>query len=116
MKSEDKIQQEIFVWFNNNYCLPKHNSRSIIFSVPNGGLRNKIEAIKLKSTGLLAGVSDLILIHLGQVIFIEVKTDIGKQSPVQLEFENRVKQQGFEYYLVKSLQEFKDIIKCTQKK
>jgi hypothetical protein len=63
LKSEDKIQQEIFIFYSNEYCLPSKKNRCLIFSVPNGGTRNKIEAIKLKSTGLLAGASDLIIIH-----------------------------------------------------
>jgi Holliday junction resolvase len=46
----------------------------LIFSVPNGGSRNKIEAIKLKRTGLLAGIPDLIcLMPNKKVVFIEMK-------------------------------------------
>lgn len=108
---EDKLQQQIVIWFRNNYCLKHHNPRYQIFSVPNGGTRNKIEAIKLKSTGLLAGVSDLIVV-MDRIIFVEVKTPTGKQSPKQKDFENIVKDLGYEYYLVRSLDEFKTIIKC----
>lgn len=46
----------------------------LIFSVPNGGSRNKIEAVKLIRTGLLAGVPDLIcLMPNKQIVFIEMK-------------------------------------------
>ena len=110
LPNESKIQQQIFIWFNNNFCLKHHNPRSIIWSVPNGGTRNKIEAIILKATGLLPGVSDLILIHLGKVVFVEVKTPIGKQSVQQIDFEQRIKNNGFEYHLVRSLDEFKQIL------
>jgi hypothetical protein len=34
-KSEDKIQQEAFIWFTNNYCLKHHEPRLLMFSVPN---------------------------------------------------------------------------------
>lgn len=107
--SEDKIQQEIVLWFKNNYCLKHHNPRYCIFSVPNGGTRNKLEAIRLKSTGLLAGVSDLIVLY-DKLYFIEVKTDKGRQSDKQKDFEKVVSSLGYEYKLVRSLDDFKRII------
>ena len=108
---EDKLQAQIYAWYNNTYCLTHHNPRHMIFSVPNGGLRSKIEAMKMKSTGLLAGVSDLIIVRPGETLFIELKTDTGVQSKEQKEFQNRIELLGFSYYLVRSLQEFQQIIK-----
>jgi len=105
--SEDQIQQQIFTFYNNNYCLKNHNPRHIIFSVPNGGSRNIVEAKKMKATGILAGVSDLIIINEHKTLFIEVKTLKGTQSEVQEDFEKRVSSLGFEYILVRSLEDFK---------
>ena len=110
MKTESKIQQEIVMWFRNNYCLLKHNPRSVIFSVPNDSKDVK-EQMRKKATGLYAGVSDLICVHFGKVLFIEVKADNGIQSPRQKDFQNIVESQGFEYYVVRSLDEFKLKIK-----
>jgi hypothetical protein len=110
MKTESKIQQEIVMWFRNNYCLLQHNPRSVIFSVPNDSKDAK-EQMRKKATGLYAGVSDLICIHFGKVLFIEVKADNGIQSPRQKDFQNIVESQGFEYHLVRSLDEFKLKIK-----
>lgn len=108
---ESKLQQSIFVWYNNNYCLKTHENRAMIFSIPNGGTRNVREAVALKRTGLLAGASDLIVITpKGKLMFVELKIDKGKQSENQIEFEQRVKKLGFEYHIVRSLQEFKKII------
>jgi len=108
---EDILQAEIFKFYTNTYCLKNHNPRGIIFSIPNGGTRNAKEAVKLKATGLLRGASDLIVIlPNGKLLFIEVKTDIGVQSEYQKDFEDRVKSLGFEYILVRSLEEFKKII------
>lgn len=109
MPTEDFLQQQMVVWFRNNYCLKHHNPRYAIFSVPNGGTRNKAEAIKLKSTGLMAGVADLIVL-MDEPIFIEVKTDTGTQSSKQKEFEKIVKDLGYKYYLVRNLDEFKDCL------
>ena len=106
---EDIIQSQIFKWYWNNYCLKTNKPRHSIFSVPNGGYRTKKEASKLKATGVLAGVSDLIILQPNKTIFVEVKTETGRQSPKQKEFENIVKNLGFEYHLVRSLEEFKKI-------
>ena len=107
--SEDKIQQEIFMWFNNTHCLKHHKPRYTIFSVPNGGTRNIKEAVKLKSTGLKAGVSDLIVV-MDKIIFVEVKTKTGTQSQKQKDFQKIVTDLGYKYIVVRSLNEFKDYI------
>lgn len=111
--TESKIQQEIYQWFQNTYCLKHHSPRGMILSIPNGGTRNKMEAITLKATGLLPGASDLIVITPnGKILFIELKTEKGVQSDVQKDFESRVSALGYEYHVVKSLEQFKSII-CT---
>ena len=111
LMTESKLQQEIFNFYQNNYCLKFHNPRGMIFSIPNGGTRNKLEAITMKATGLLAGASDLIVIlPNGKLSFIELKTDTGKQSDKQIDFENRVNALGFEYKIIRSLEEFKQWI------
>ena len=107
---ENNIQADIYKWYTNTYCLKNHSPRNIIFSVPNGSNRSIQEAMMLKATGLLAGVSDLILVHNGRVIFIEVKQPTKKQQPNQIEFEQRVKAQGFEYFVVYSLKDIKSIL------
>jgi hypothetical protein len=101
--TEAQLQQSICIYF-------KNNCKGIIFSVPNGGSRNPIEAKNLKLTGSLAGVSDLILIQQNRIIFVEVKIDKGIQSEVQLKFQNNVQSLGFEYFLVRSLEQFKAIL------
>lgn len=110
MYTEDILQAEIFKWYHNNFCLPIHEPRNYIFSVPNGGLRNKREAAKMKATGLKAGVSDLIVLQPNRCIFVELKTQVGKQSDKQKDFESIVKSLGFEYFVVRSLEEFKQVV------
>lgn len=72
-----------------------------VFAVPNGGSRNVIEAANLKAQGVMAGVSDLILLLPHKVYFIELKNPNGKgrQSPAQREFEDNVRAYGQEYLL-----------------
>lgn len=108
---EHKIQSEIVSYFHNNFCLKHHNPRCVIFSVPNElAGSNKIAAARAKTTGLKAGVSDLIVVKYGEVIFVEVKNEKGRQSPVQKEFEEIITDLGFRYVLVRSLAEFKSLI------
>ena len=88
------------VWYRKNF------KNDLIFSVPNERASgwNKMIAI-----GMLPGVSDLIVVTKGKVLFVEVKDYKGIQRPNQVDFENKVKALGFEYYLVRSLDEFKQI-------
>jgi hypothetical protein len=110
MKSENLLQAEIYKWYHNNYCLKTSENRGLIFSIPNGGTRNKLEALTLKSTGLLKGASDMVLIFPnGKLIFLELKIEKGIQSEEQKEFENRVNKLGFEYYLIRTLDSFKEL-------
>ena len=107
MKTEFNIQQEIVVFFRNNYCLKHHKKRCAIFSVPNeAAYKNK----SFIQTGLMVGVSDLIVVINSKTVFFEVKTEKGKQSPKQIEFEETIKNLNQDYYIVRSLEQFKKII------
>ena len=98
--TESRIQQDIVVWFTNQYCLKSHSPREVIFHVANEGQQHLIRI------GLLPGVSDLIFTFRGQVIFCEVKTETGKQGPKQIEFQHRITALGYTYLLTRSLDEF----------
>ncbi len=112
INTESFLQQQCVVWYNNNYCLKHHVPRGLIFSVPNGGSRDVREAMTMKLTGLLKGASDLILILPNKkLIFVELKLENGRQSIEQVDFENRVKELGYEYFLCRNLEDFKKC--CT---
>ena len=64
-----------------------------------------------RATGMMAGASDLILILPNEVVFVEVKTETGVQSAKQKEFQSIVEGCGFRYELVRSLNEFKTILR-----
>jgi hypothetical protein len=106
--SEDRLQQEIFRWFNNSY--PEY--RGLLFHVPNGGSRNPIEAKKLKFMGVTPGVSDLICL-IGRCAFLELKRPDGKggQSLKQKKWQRIVEARGFEYRILNDLEEAKEWIK-----
>ena len=77
--------------------------RILVFAVPNGGSRNAREAHNLKLSGVLAGVSDLIILMQKRAVFVELKTDKGRQSEYQKKFQQDVEGLGFEYLIWRSL-------------
>lgn len=106
--SENKLQQSIYMWYTNTYVI--NDKRCMILSIPNGGLRDKMTAITMKATGLYKGAADLLIVHRGWVGFVELKTDTGIQSPSQRQFEAHCIEAGIPYRLVKSLEEFQQLI------
>jgi VRR-NUC domain len=66
----------------------------IFFHVPNGGYRNKSEAVLLKAMGVRAGVSDLILFHSGRLYCLEIKAKGGRASEEQLAFISDIDRAG----------------------
>jgi len=107
MHNESKLQQECLKWFKYQY------PRYVIFSIPNGGARNKREAAILKGEGVLSGVSDVFLMyengkHNG--LFIEFKIAKGRQTESQKWFEQKAKEFFYEYKVVRSFDEFQAVI------
>jgi hypothetical protein len=104
--SEDRIQQDIYLWFHNTY--PK--LRGLLFHPANGGSRNSREGAKFKSMGVFPGVADLLFIYNREFYAIELKTPKGTQSEVQKSWESKVKQEGVCYTIIRSKEEFKKFI------
>lgn len=87
MRSEDTEQINVVSWANWN--MNRYPELRWLFHVPNGGSRNKQEAVKFKQMGVKAGVSDLCLpyprgMYCG--LFIEMKYGDGRQQATQKEF------------------------------
>ena len=102
---EHRIQCSCVNWFRYQY--PRYSLN--LFAVPNGGRRDKVTAGKLKAEGVVAGVSDLILAlrtdEFG-ALFIEMKTEKGRQSESQKEWQRKIEQDGYKYVVCHSLEEF----------
>lgn len=103
---EDYLQYQCFTWFWNSF--PKF--RKQLFHV-NNKARNSIEGNRFKAMGVVKGVADFILILKNEVLFIELKTETGQQSADQKEFQYIVNSLGHQYYIIRSLEEFKELIK-----
>lgn len=127
--SESSIQQSAFLWLNNNYGLKHHSPRLKMFSVSNESILlmasilksyrvpesivNKATALsidKMKAMGMVNGVSDTIVVLPNKTLFCEFKVQDGRQSDKQKEFQQIVTDLGQEYHVVRSLEQFKEII------
>ena len=80
----------------------------LLFAVPNGGSRHKIEAANMKRQGVKAGVADVIL----QIpkkgfasLCLEFKTNDGRQSKDQREYQRQVEMAGSKYVIVRSVEQ-----------
>ena len=89
-----------------------------MFAVPNElGTNNALTTMLSKATGLLPGVADtIVILPSKELVFVEFKTDIGKQSPAQKEFEKRVTDLAYKYFVIRSLSDFKELIITLSKK
>lgn len=100
--SEARLQQQCYMWFHNNY--PQH--RGLFFKIKNEGY-NAIRGARDKATGIVPGVGDMcLLVPNDRACFFEFKTEVGKQSLVQKEWEAKVKVSGHYYFLIKTLETF----------
>jgi hypothetical protein len=74
-----------------------------------------VDGTRNKALGIQAGRSDLVLYHQGKAYMIEMKTEKGKQKDGQPEWEAKIKAQGFQYHICRSLSEFQSLITCILK-
>jgi len=95
---EDAIQAAI--------CLALSEAGIYFFSVPNsaGGKTSMQRAMRLKATGLRAGVADLVVMRQdGRACFLEVKTKTGRLSPAQDNFKILCAARGWSWGIARSV-------------
>lgn len=79
--SEDDEQEKVFQW--KELQLRAHPELKSLHHTPNGGSRNRLEAVKLKRMGVLAGVPDIELnVSRGGYhgLFIEMMEELTDQG------------------------------------
>lgn len=110
MRHEESTTQRTCVkWFRLQY--PQY--ARLLFAVPNGGVRSRQTGAVLKAEGVVAGVADLILFAPSggyHALCIEMKTETGRQSTEQREWQREVEAQGYKYALCRSFDEFYELI------
>ena len=106
---EHQLQVACVKWFRLRY--PQFAKS--LFAVPNGGWRNEAVAAKLKAEGVLAGVADLLLLEANweyRGLAIELKTQEGRQSKAQEEWQRYITGRGWEYVIVRSVEQFIEVV------
>ncbi|MEG1760175.1 MAG: VRR-NUC domain-containing protein [Alistipes sp.] len=113
---ESRLQAVCVRWFRMQY--PRFGN--LLFAVPNGGARGKVEACILKSEGVTAGVADLILlVGMGSynALCIEMKTasKASRQSSVQKAWQTNAELHGNKYVVCRTLEDFmREVIEYFQ--
>ncbi|MDY6444965.1 MAG: VRR-NUC domain-containing protein [Bacteroidales bacterium] len=108
---ESELQRICVQYFRLHY--PKH--ALMLFAVPNGGGRSRIEAAIMKAEGITAGVSDLILLEARGgwgALCIEMKwrSKDSRQSKSQKEWQAATEAAGNRYEVCRSFEEFKSVV------
>lgn len=105
LSREAGLQQACVNWFR--YSYPK--LAQFLIAVPNGGSRNALEAANLKRQGVVAGVSDLLLLIPRKgfgCLGMELKYDSGRQSDKQKQWEQYFRKAGNLYVIIRSVDQF----------
>lgn len=87
MRSEDTEQIAVIQW--SMWNMNRYPELKWLHHCPNGGSRNRLEAVKLKQMGVKAGVSDLCLPYPKGVycgLYVEMKFGDNRQQDTQKEF------------------------------
>lgn len=96
IQHEAMEQEALFEWAS--YMRLQHPELSLLFHIPNGGSRNKYEAMHLKRQGVKAGVPDLCLpVARGRFhgLYIEMKYGKNKPSDLQSTWLHALREQGY---------------------
>lgn len=108
---EAEEQEALITW--TRYNETRFPELTLLFHIPNGGSRNKFEAKRLKAQGVKAGVPDLFLpVPRGAFhgLFVEMKYGKNKQTDSQRQWERRLTEQKYAYFVCYSWREAADTI------
>lgn len=80
--SEENEQEKVIQWSENKASV--WPQLKLLYHVPNGGSRNRVEAAKLKRMGVKAGVPDLVLpIPMGGYAGLYIEMKVGSNKPTK---------------------------------
>jgi hypothetical protein len=106
---ESDLQKTCVYWFR----VQHRHFEKMLFAVPNGGHRNAREAAIMKAEGVTAGVADVILL-IGRggynSLCVEFKTEKGKQTELQKEWQTETEKNGNKYVICRSVNEFISLV------
>ena len=103
--TEIQLQSSAFI----NLWNKRPELRGRVFAI-NQNSHNRIKGAMNKAMGVMPGVADMAYLIQDSVVWIEWKTETGRQSPEQKAFEQMVTRLGMRYYIVRSEDEFLKVI------
>lgn len=98
LKTEAQEQSDLIKWAEKCVQNNIHPELEMLYAVPNGGRRDKIEAAHLKLQGVKAGVPDLCLaVPKGKYhgLYIELKVGRNKTSEYQDRWLHNLSKKGY---------------------
>lgn len=104
---EENLQIRCVEWFGLAYPA----IRDLLHHSPNGGRRNAREGARFKAMGTRRGFPDLLLLYPSKGyhgLFIEMKSEKGRQQPSQKEWQTLAERVGYKYVICRSLGGFMD--------
>lgn len=113
MLSTKESQEQIYLFQWAMWNTQKFPELSLLYHVPNGGRRDKKEAVSLKRQGVKAGVPDLFLPvardgYFG--LYIELKVGRNKTTDLQKKWIKDLIEQGYIVEVCYGWQEAKELI------
>lgn len=103
ISSESSLQIACVKWFR-----LQHPAKTI-YSVPNGGLRDKVTASIMKAEGVVPGVPDLFLMHSAHGyhgMYIEMKWNKNGLTAEQINFFLNAEKEGYKCIVCKRFDDF----------
>lgn len=107
---EAKLQSACVLWLWNTY--PKTRKHFILID---NNATSMIGTIQKRSMGLIVGAPDTFFFWDKKLYFIEFKTIKGSQSNAQIEFELESIGHCNGYFIIRSIQQFQELIKSILK-
>jgi hypothetical protein len=105
--AEAKVQSSILEWIR--LAAPD----ILVFHVPNGGLRSKVEAARLKWQGVRLGAPDLVIVAPGgRTFFAEIKTATGRLSAEQRALHDAFAALGSPVALLRSIDDTREAFRA----
>ncbi len=114
---ESKLQQQCVSWFRAQY--PQY--AMLLTHVPNEGNGNRVTGSIRKAEGVMPGVPDLLLFMPANYstdeitlmyysLGMEFKTEKGKQSQAQKDYQKIFESAGYMYVIIRSFEQFRKVV------
>jgi len=93
------------------YAWNQHpETRGLIYANYNNP-KNAGHGAHLKAIGLIPGVADITILWQGKAYFVELKAEGGRQSKAQIEWQDLVNANGFEYNLINTFETWQKLLR-----